>query len=128
MTEPQPDATQAAHAGAARSVGGAGGLLADDKRSATATWCLVAEGIETAAQLAQLRLLGCGCAQGLLQARPLSVAQVDAMLPAALAVQPVAEPPAGWRDDFRTANATADAALRRIGHPAPHPNRLGATV
>ena len=45
---------------------------------------MIAEGIETPAQLERLRKLGCGYAQGFLLARPLSPTQVDAMLPAAL--------------------------------------------
>ncbi|MES2715196.1 MAG: EAL domain-containing protein [Pseudomonadota bacterium] len=44
---------------------------------------VIAEGIETTAQLDRLRALGCGYAQGFLLARPLSTAQVDAMLPGA---------------------------------------------
>jgi EAL domain-containing protein (putative c-di-GMP-specific phosphodiesterase class I) len=42
---------------------------------------VIAEGIETTAQLDRLQLLGCGYAQGFLLSRPLSPAQVEALLP-----------------------------------------------
>ena len=87
---------------------------------------VVAEGIETPGQLAQLRKLDCGYAQGFLLARPLSVAQVDAMLPEALAVQTLVEQHASWCDDPSTAEQTADdSALCRIGHAAQLAKRPG---
>lgn len=76
---------------------------------------VVAEGIETPAQLEHLRLLNCDHAQGFLLSRPLSVAQVDAMLPAALALQPMAAKPAGWHDDRRSAARPLQHALRLGG-------------
>jgi diguanylate cyclase (GGDEF)-like protein len=46
---------------------------------------VVAEGVETEAQLEQLRELGCDAAQGYAIGRPLSAEQLDALLPVAVA-------------------------------------------
>jgi EAL domain-containing protein (putative c-di-GMP-specific phosphodiesterase class I) len=41
---------------------------------------IIAEGVETTAQLGMLRELGCECAQGYLFSRPVPVAEVERLL------------------------------------------------
>jgi diguanylate cyclase (GGDEF)-like protein/PAS domain S-box-containing protein len=60
---------------------------------------VIAEGIETAAQLARLRDFRCGFGQGFLMARPLTVHQIAALLGGA----PVAEEPAPVAEASTTA-------------------------
>ncbi len=53
----------------------------------------VVEGVETAAQLDELRSLGCDVAQGFYFARPVSAAAFERLLTASSSPSPTASPP-----------------------------------
>ena len=76
---------------------------------------VIAEGIETEAQVQRLEQLGCGHGQGFLLAHPLSVRQVGALL-VSLSVEPgeQAPPPAPRAPDAPMALLCAAASLERI--------------
>jgi EAL domain-containing protein (putative c-di-GMP-specific phosphodiesterase class I) len=76
---------------------------------------VVAEGVETDANLAQLRLLGCDFAQGYLWSEPLTSAQARrtiAGLPPSRALEPVAQE-AGWHRHPASALPGAPAGVSR---------------
>jgi CheY-like chemotaxis protein len=82
---------------------------------------VVAEGIETAEQLGQLRLLGCQLAQGYFWSRPVSPDQLDSWLEPLMHSAPSPGRPGGkftvlLADDEATYRSSMKRILERSGH------------